>query len=205
MPSGPRPPLTTALIMLSIGVTLGGWFGETTPGSLGRGIYETLYFVETADYLRSGNVFASLQRGEIWRVFTPMFLHMNAIHLIFNMFWLYALGKQIEWLRGSWRLALLVLFVGAVAHLSEAIVGGPRFGGMSGVVYGLFGYIWIRRTVQPSSGFMLDSGTVFILLLWLVLCFTGSFGPVANWAHLGGLVGGMLIGALPAIRGRAVQ
>ena len=75
--------------------------------------------------------------------------------------------------------------------------GGPQlFEGMSGVVYALFGYIWMKGLYQPEQGMTLHPNTITIMLLWLVLCMTGSMGPVANAAHFMGLVAGVAFGVL---------
>ena len=69
---------------------------------------------------------------------------------------------------------------------------------MSGVVYALAGYIWMRGRHDHASGLYLDRRSIEWLLIWLVLCFTGLLGPVANAAHLGGLVAGVVWGRVSA-------
>ena len=80
----------------------------------------------------------------------------------------------------------------------QVTTAGPNFGGMSGVVYGLIGYAWIRGKLNPASGIGLDQRSLIFSLVWLVACFTGVLGAVANYAHLGGLILGMALGALAA-------
>jgi len=137
----------------------------------------------------------ALSTGEIWRFLTPMFIHFGIFHLVFNMFWLKDLGTRIERDRG-WAFFLgLVLITSLAANLAQySWTGSPRFGGMSGVVYGLFGYLWSHGKHHPRSKIGVDEGTVRVLMLWLMLCMTGLVGPIANGAHLGGLVMGRLIG-----------
>ena len=65
---------------------------------------------------------------------------------------------------------------------------------MSGVVYGLFGYIWIKGKFDPRSGLGLPQQTVFMMLGWFVAC-VFIIPNVANWAHGIGLVAGMVIAA----------
>jgi GlpG protein len=74
---------------------------------------------------------------------------------------------------------------------------------MSGVVYGLFGYFWLRGRLDPSFGVNLQRSTVVILVGWMILGFVArDVMRMANWAHLGGLVVGMAWGALAALRAR---
>ena len=51
-------------------------------------------------------------------------------------------------------------------------------------------YIWLRSKFDPWSGYYVNPGVVTMLLAWLALCFTGLLGPIANWAHLAGLLSG---------------
>jgi GlpG protein len=61
---------------------------------------------------------------------------------------------------------------------------------MSGVVYGLFGYVWMRGHFDSASGYFLSRQDVIWMMLWLLVCCTGVIGPVANTAHAVGLLVG---------------
>jgi GlpG protein len=147
-----------------------------------------------------------IRTGQVWRIFTPMFLHGSILHLVFNMYMLNAIGAPIENRYGSLRMLLLMLFLAAVSSAAQASFEDWRFVGMSGVVYGLLGFAWIRSTYDPDSRLHIDPGTVFILLLFFFIfividlpVFRSSIGSVlpfrvANWAHGGGLVAGMALG-----------
>ena len=136
---------------------------------------------------------------EMWRLVTPIFLHFSVMHIVFNMMSLSSVGRMLEGRFGSLWLAVFVLITGVGSNLAQYFMTGPNFGGMSGVVYALFGFAWIRGWCDPSAGFRLGANSVFIMLLWLVLCFQGSLGSVANYAHLGGLLLGAAWGALPLV------
>ena len=141
--------------------------------------------------------------GHIWRVITPIFLHFGFMHVIFNLYWLHFLGGGLEGRLGSLKFALFILFTAALSNIGQYIVGGsPSFGGMSGVNYALFGYIWIRGGRDPSFGLQLDQSTITILLIWFAICFTGLVGNIANTAHTMGLVIGAAWGWLAARRAR---
>ena len=139
-----------------------------------------------------------LRRGQVWRLVTPIFIHFGPMHLIFNMIWLYDLGGLIEIRKGSLYLLGLVVASAVASNLAEYAYAGPVFaGGMSGVVYALFGFIWMRERYDPIAGMALRPSTARYMMIWLVLCMTGFLGPIANAAHVVGLAVGVLIGITP--------
>jgi GlpG protein len=87
-------------------------------------------------------------------------------------------------------------------NLAQFYMHGPMFGGMSGVVYGLLGYIWIRGKMDPGSGLYLHPSTVWMMIIWFVLCVAGLFGAIANTVHAVGLGLGMAWGFLSSLRHR---
>jgi len=137
-------------------------------------------------------------RGEWWRLLTPMFVHFSVPHIVFNMIWLFQLGSMIESAQGSGRLLFLVVVFALASNLAQYALKGPFFGGMSGVNYGLIGYVWIRGRCDRGSGLHLDRESVVFSVAWFFLCFTGWVGPVANYAHGAGLIVGMAWGWLSA-------
>jgi len=77
-------------------------------------------------------------------------------------------------------------------------VGGPFFGGMSGVVYGLIGYIWVRGKFDVTCGLFLHRTTVMMAMIWFFLCLADVIPHVANAAHAAGLGMGMVWGFVSA-------
>ncbi|MFH1998538.1 MAG: rhomboid family intramembrane serine protease [Planctomycetota bacterium] len=155
------------------------------------------------EVLEGGRYFTNLpeiQNGQIWRLLTPIFIHFGPIHLIFNMLWLKDLGSMIEHVQGSRRLVFLVVTIGILSNLGQFYITDPAFGGMSGVVYGLLGYIWIRSKFDPNSGLYLHKAIVIMMMIWFFVCLFGFAGPVANAAHGVGLVVGMAWGFLSSGR-----
>jgi len=155
---------------------------------------------------------APIMEGQIWRLVTPIFLHFGIWHLVFDMYMLYYLGGAGEQRRGPLRYLLLVLVIAVISNLVQFYFGHPvmdgpelkwihlpNFGGMSGVVYGLFGYIWMKARFQPELGFFIHPNTVIYLIGWFFLCMTGWVGPIANGCHIGGLLCGMLLGYAPTV------
>jgi GlpG protein len=111
----------------------------------------------------------------------------------------YQLGSMIEARQNSLFLLAFIAVSAALSNVAQYCYHhNPNFGGMSGVVYALAGYIWIRGKYHRASGLFLSKQTVTSLLIWLVVCFTGIVGPVANGAHLVGLLTGMVWGRTAA-------
>ena len=149
-----------------------------------------------------------VRHGQIWRLFTPVLMHASILgfgilHILFNMFWLRDLGTLIEVRHRSRAFLALVIAIAIGSNLLQYCMKGPFFVGMSGVVYGLLGYIWVQGRLNPAFGFELNSQTLMFMLVWLVAGFLGMIGPVANYAHLGGLIMGAGIGAIAAWRSGA--
>lgn len=203
-PASERRPLTLILIGLSILAAVASQFGEVQEPVLDA-LTITHVRLDTAMLYWTGGL-PEIRSGQVWRLFTPMLLHFSVPHLVFNMLALFYMGGQIEGRRGTWFLLLLVLLLSAVSNLCQYMAVSPYFGGMSGVVYGLFGYIWIRSRRDPECGYMLDDRNIVIMLAWFFLCMTGLVGSIANWAHGGGLILGMILGYLSsALRRRKAR
>lgn len=74
----------------------------------------------------------------------------------------------------------------------QAKFSGVWFGGLSGVVYALMGYCWLRGELDPDSGVYLERGLIVFSILWLVVGYYGLFGmSIANMAHFTGLLTGL--------------
>jgi GlpG protein len=142
------------------------------------------------------NSLPEIASGQLWRFLTPMFLHFGLLHIAFNMFMLLELGTLVERVLGSWRYLLIVLVLSVDANIAQFQATGPGFGGMSGVIYGLFGYAWIRGRLDPTCGLYLRPDLVFWMIGFFFLCAMGVIGNIANWAHGAGLLTGMALGLL---------
>jgi GlpG protein len=162
-----------------------------------RGLRNQLFFEPSGQ----AEPFTALRAGEVWRLFTPCLMHGFWTHLIMNMMMLFAYGTVIERRDGSLTMLLLSLFVAAFSNTAQYSVGvflnrpyPGNFLGMSGVVFGLFGYAWIK-TYYARPGDLWDglvtSQQVYFILIFGLVCVTGVLGPVANTAHFGGLFAGM--------------
>ena len=138
--------------------------------------------------------------NEWWRLITPMLIHISPTHLIFNCLWIYILGREIEQLDGKIIFIFLILFTSASSNYLQYSFSGPSlFGGLSGVVYGLLGYCFVSETFLRINKFSFPPAIYIFMFVWLLIGFTGfldllGFGKIANFAHLGGLLSGILSG-----------
>ncbi len=207
-----RTPVVMLLILASVAVTLITNFGGIKPGDDARraAFLDRIWIAEPPLVGQPASLEA-VAHGEVWRLVTPILLHLDPMHLLFNMMWLYHLGMVVEAIEGSWKFALLVAGVAVSSNVAQfyypnvedflttrpdlvAIVPKPWFGGMSGVVYGLFGYVWMRARRDPLSRYHMDDQTVMLMIVWFFVCLFGFVGPVANTAHGVGLLVGMGVG-----------
>jgi GlpG protein len=166
--------------------------------------------------IADGPMFTKVKEGEFWRLITPIFLHGSILHILFNMLWLWVLGKQIEEKVGAIRYLILTLAIGVFANVVQYLATGPFFLGYSGVVMGLAGFIWSRERIAKWEGYPLRQSMILFLALFVValtglelisfgLVYFGinSFEPnIANSAHIGGAVIGALLGRLPFFAAR---
>ena len=215
--SGPgvkrKAPLTIGLIVVSVLVALGTNFAQDRKSG---GLLDHLAVVDFESLVasfRAGqpDYFAAILSGEVWRIVTPIFIHFGMAHLIFNLWWMFVEGGQMEDRLGSRWYALFVIFVavtsvGASALFHQWQQDLALAGGMSGVVYGVFGFLWMKVKFDPADGYQLDRVTVTIAMAWLVICILRDFPPfeqflgallksrIDNVGHLVGLAMGMAIG-----------
>jgi rhomboid protease GluP len=140
--------------------------------------------------------------GEWWRLLTYMFLHGGAMHIFFNMWCLWDLGRLCESLYGRWTFAGIYLITGVSGGLAS-IAWNPRVlsVGASGAIFGLAGALiasfYLGEFSLPRAAI---SGTLRSLVIFAVfnLGFGQLFGGIDNACHIGGLVSGLILGALIA-------
>lgn len=190
-----RVPVTALMIGISLLVfALMGLFGDLLVVAL------TIVPIGVAGgQLVYGDLGETLRTGQIWRLLSPAFLHFGWMHLTFNLMWVWYFGRQIEQLQGSRIMLLLLLVAGIGANLAQYVTGTVLFGGMSGVVYAMLAHVWLMSRRVSGSGFFVPQMLVVFMLGWMVFTMTdlaGSvgFGNVANEAHLGGLLVGLVSG-----------
>lgn len=174
----------TLLIMLVCGVI----FALQIFG-LGRQIFDALHFPATAG-----------EQWQLWRWFSHALLHFSVLHIVFNLLWWWQLGGDIEKRLGSLKLAQIFFISAALSGAGQYWVEGANFGGLSGVVYALVGYLWIIGWRAPKLGLSIPNPLIGFMLIWLVMGFVQPFMAIANTAHLAGLAAGVLLGLNDARR-----
>jgi GlpG protein len=139
------------------------------------------------------------QQGELWRLVTPGVVHFGWMHLGFNLYMWWTFGQMVEVRKGFLFTTLLIVtaqLASGGAQVWWMWITEPNgyalYGGLSGVLYALFGYAWVKGRIDPADHIEVHDNTVYFLIGWLFLCMTGLLGNIANAAHLGGLVWGAL-------------
>ncbi len=157
-----------------------------------------------------GPLFLKIRQGEVWRLFSPCVLHSEFLHILFNMIWLWVLGRPIEQRIGFAKTGVLTLCSGIVSNTIQYLVSGPFFIGYSGVVMALAGFIWMRERLAPWEGYPLNRTTILFLVLFVVSMFALTFASfflqiftsvafapnIANTAHIAGALIGAFLGRL---------
>lgn len=187
------PPLTTVVLLICVVLALATNFGQN------RALIAPFLLT-----LIPGGGLLEVRHGEVWRLVTPIFLHFGQLHIIFNGAAFWSVAGALEQRRGTPELGMLVLLFAMVSNLAEYSWSGHGFfGGLSGVLFGLLGYLWIQGRLNPRFGLMLPNPVVGMLLIWFALCWVGIIPYVANMAHTGGLVAGLGVGLLAAALARS--
>lgn len=149
------------------------------------------------------NVGALTISGEWWRLLTNIFVHAGIIHIAFNMWCLWYLGQLAEQLYGAWTYGCIYLICGIGASLTSAAWHPyvPSVGA-SGAIFGLAGALFTAiKLGEFSVPRAALSGTLRSLGAFVVynLIFGFAISGVDNAAHIGGLVTGVIVGALIAL------
>jgi membrane associated rhomboid family serine protease len=141
-----------------------------------------------------GRSFPEIRDWQLWRLVTPALMHGGVLHLFFNMWMLYSLGAQIETREGGLYLVVQSIVYAIIVNTAQYLHTGPLFLGMSGVLYGQLGYIWMMSRYSRQFNYFLAPGTVMLMLIWMGLGILGVFSNVANMQHLVGFIIGVISG-----------
>jgi len=176
-------PVTGGLCLLAVAVSVANWYGHVDVSSL-----EMSYWT---------------WHGQPWRLLSCALFHANPVHLLFDVYWTWVFGAIVEEAFGSvFMLGLVVaLQAGSAAGEYAVAIGGV---GLSGVGYGLFGFLWALGRYDRRFAEVIDRNTAWMFVGWFFLCIILTFtntAPIANMAHAAGAVLGGLAGLMVAFRG----
>lgn len=148
-------------------------------------------FNESIIQMFAVNRFFIADLGQYYRLFTGIFLHANFLHLIFNMYALYVIGMQLESFLGKGKYLAVYLLSGLGGSMLSIFFSNGYSIGASGAIFGLMGallYFGYHYRVYLDS--VVKSQIIPLIVLNLLIGFTST--GIDNWAHIGGLVGGIL-------------
>ncbi|MBW3698576.1 rhomboid family intramembrane serine protease GlpG [Vibrio sp. T187] len=140
------------------------------------------------------------QQWQLWRWLSHAVLHFSAMHIAFNILWWWQLGGDIEKRLGGVKLLQIFVVSSALSGAGQYWIEGANFGGLSGVVYALVGYLWVIGSKSPQLGLSIQKPIVGFMLVWLVLGYVQPFMAIANTAHLAGLVSGVALALLDSAK-----
>lgn len=144
------------------------------------------------------------QQWQLWRWLSHAVLHFSVMHIAFNILWWWQLGGDIEKKLGGLKLLQIFAVSSALSGAGQYWVEGANFGGLSGVVYALVGYLWVVSTKAPQLGLTVPRQIVGFMLIWLVLGYMQPFMAIANTAHLAGLIAGVGIGWIDSMKSKPI-
>lgn len=180
-----QSPLTSGTIVLGV-------FGYLIREILAIPILLQFFYFHPPEILAKSYAF--------WTWLTPTFLHFSLLHLVFNAVLIWYFGLRLESFLGKLNYIFAFLFIAIAANLLQFLASGQiLFGGLSGVVYGYLGLLAVLSRYFHYRILFIPQGLYIYMVAMLALGFTGLMdflmvGSVANWAHLGGLLAGLLAG-----------
>lgn len=146
-----------------------------------------------------------VKSGEIYRLITGAFVHVEVIHFFFNMYALYIIGPQLENFFGKWRYLTIYLGSAIVGNLLSIMFNPTTFSvGASGAIFGLLGalvYFGYHYRVYLDS--VIKSQIIPLILLNLFIGFMST--GIDNAAHIGGLVGGVLVSIAVGVKYKSTR
>lgn len=133
-----------------------------------------------------------VRSGQVWRLLTSIFLHIDIIHLIVNMYALFIIGRQVESFLGRFKYLIVFLGSGIIGSLLGVVIHENVSAGASGAIFGLLGsLLYFGYHYRLYLGTVLRTQVVPVIILNLVIGF--MLPGIDNYAHIGGLIGGYLI------------
>lgn len=189
-------PLTPVVAFFLVASVLGGLLVQLDPQGL---LWPYLLYTPVSDAS-----FDLVYGHQYWRLLTPVFLHFGLLHITFNGLLLWILGTVIESRRGSAYLFVLLFLSGIVSNVAQYwYTSYPLFGGLSGALFGLAGYVIVCNTLKRAPHIAVPPGLLWMVVISMLLGLAGILNyilgvRVANGAHLSGFLTGVVLGLAEA-------
>lgn len=136
-----------------------------------------------------------IAQGEVWRLVTAIFIHAGLLHFAFNAYSLYNIGRMLETAYGPVRFGLTFLLTGLAGSVMSLWFNPNPAVGASGAIFGLIGaeglLLYRNRALLGERGRSVLQNVIFVILLNLAF---GLQSGIDNWGHIGGLLGGAVLG-----------
>ena len=148
---------------------------------------------------------SAIWAGKYWALITSVFVHRELLHFAFNLYWLWVLGGALERVIGPLRMLAFSLMAAIVSSGVEFAVAGSTGIGASGVVYAIFGFMWIASARVEAFKKAVPKQIIVLFLGWGVLCIAATLLKtmnVANAAHISGLLFGAGVAMAFVVRKR---
>jgi GlpG protein len=148
---------------------------------------------------------ALIGAGQIYRLVTTAFVHIDGLHLLFNLSWIWTLGRTVEAEIGPLRWIGFCAASALVASSAQWFETGSTGIGASGIVYALVGLVWVTRNRVPRFKHAVPFEIMVLVCAFIPIGYFLQYSdifPIGNAAHLTGLLFGAVTGALAYPRPR---
>lgn len=168
-------------------VTIGIFLVETLAG--GSQNYRTLL-------LMGAKTNSLVQAGQWWRLITPIFLHIGIFHIFMNGFTLLYVGQILEPMVGHWRFFVIYMLSGIMGNLASFAFGAENVisAGASTSLFGMFAAFLALGVIYRENRFLRELGKSFLGLIAVNLLMDLTMSGIDIWGHVGGAIGGLLLG-----------
>lgn len=146
--------------------------------------------------------------GKYFALLSSVFVHLQLWHLAFNVYWLWVLGGALERSIGLLRWLAFFVIAAIISSGIQLAISSTTGVGASGVVYAMFGFMWVARDRYAMFAASLPKQTIILFVAWLILCVITTFlkiWNIGNWAHISGLLFGVGIAAIFVLKYRVRQ
>lgn len=137
--------------------------------------------------------------GNYWALLSSTFVHIEDWHFFSNFIWIFVFGAALEYELGKIKWVAFYIVSAVVSSLSEIVFSGSTGIGASGVVYAMFGFIWVIRRVVTRFDIIVPDSLVKLFIAWIFIgLLTNELGisNIGNAAHISGLLVGVGLGWL---------